>query len=407
MKTRILFVDDEPRVLSGLRRMLFGQDPEWETLFANSGPEALEIMAREAVDVLVTDMRMPGMDGAQLMHRVKDLHPGAIRIALSGYSDQETLQKAMLPAHQYLAKPVEPERLVSVIRHSLRANALLSDARLRTLIARIETMPSLPELYHSLMNEISKESPSLDKVAAIVESDPGMTANILKVVNSAYFGFSRKITTPISAVNLLGLKTLHSLVLTAHLFSQHEGDQAQPFSLQKLWEHSLRVSRLAEHLTLSEGGSRGAADNALMAGLLHDVGKIVLVNQLPEEYACILEQVRQEGLRPDVAEARALGVSHAQVGAFLLGLWGMPEEVVEAVARHHDPERQALGMDLGLAVLVSNILDHRNFVVNAGYQRPEFPGEALAQAGLQGRMEAWDDMAQELLAIGPDTCSLD
>lgn len=184
MKTSVLFVDDEPRVLDGLRRMLRSLRREWEMAFANSGQEALEIMARRPYDVIVSDMRMPGMDGAQLLDEVMRHHPDTIRIVLSGQSDQEQILQSMRPTHQYLTKPCSAETLQGTIRRAMKLRALLTDDKARALVGSTGSVPSLPAFYLELMEELDSSDPSIRDIVAIVSRDAAMTAKVLQVANS-------------------------------------------------------------------------------------------------------------------------------------------------------------------------------------------------------------------------------
>ena len=134
MKFQILFVDDDRKVLDGLRRMLSDKRREWDMLFAENGPAALEIMAANPVDVIVTDMRMPGMDGAELLDKVQEAHPGVVRLMLSGYTEKESLGKAFPPSHQFLSKPCPKDLLVSTIDNALQSRDLLASTGLRSLV---------------------------------------------------------------------------------------------------------------------------------------------------------------------------------------------------------------------------------------------------------------------------------
>jgi len=144
VKKRILFVDDEPNVLQGLQRMLRPLRDEWEMTFVSSGAEALQRLAQAPFDVIVSDMRMPNMDGAQLLTEVMQRHPEVIRIVLSGQANQEVVMKAVGPTHQYLAKPCDPESLKALVSQTSALRGLLTDATLKGLVASMKSLPSLP-----------------------------------------------------------------------------------------------------------------------------------------------------------------------------------------------------------------------------------------------------------------------
>lgn len=399
MKFNILFVDDEARVLDGLRRMLADQRREWRLHFAESGPAALELMAATPMDVIVSDMRMPGMDGAELLQRVQELHPGTIRLVLSGYAERESLGKAFLPSHQYLSKPCAKDLLVSAITSAIKSKYLLSSTGLRSLVGSITRLPSLPAFYAEFSAELARDEPSIAKLGAIVGRDVAMTAKLLKLVNSPFFGLSRKILNPTQALNLVGINLLKSLILTLTLFDSC--DVSIPgFSLRRLLDHSLRTARAAGKIAGMEGLPGEAREEFLTAGLLHDVGKLIIAANLTEAYAEIIGRVQRESRPVHVVEREVLGATHAEMGAYLLRLWGLPESVVEAVLLHHAPCTLDPGLPPALAVYCANILDHELVVINPGYFKPAMEPAYLQRSGLGQRLAAWRQGVREGCAGG-------
>ena len=252
-KKNVLFVDDEPNVTQGLKRMLRHMRREWEMAFAASGPEALEIMKGKRIDVIVSDMRMPGMDGSELLTIVREQYPDTIRIVLSGQSNKETILRAVGTAHQYLAKPCDPETLKQTVAKAFKLRRVVSGDRLKGLVSKMTILPSLPEIYTALLKEMCSEEPSLKRIAELIQSDMAMTAKILQVVNSAYFGIRREITSPEEAVRYLGLENVSALVLAANVFGQMEQKVRIPgFSMASLWSHSGEVGRLAQIILKAE-----------------------------------------------------------------------------------------------------------------------------------------------------------
>ena len=216
---RILFVDDEPMVLDGLRRMLRGMRNEWEMEFATSGHDALKILDGKRFNVIVTDMRMPGMDGCQLLNHVKELHPQVVRIVLSGHSDKDMVLKSIGPVHQFLSKPCDAETIKTTVARVCSMRDIMEDEALIKVVSGVESLPSLPELYSEVVDEVNSAEGSLNRVGEIISRDSGMSAKILQLVNSAFFGLPRHITSPVRAVQLLGLETVKALVLTVKIFS--------------------------------------------------------------------------------------------------------------------------------------------------------------------------------------------
>ncbi|NJB67814.1 putative nucleotidyltransferase with HDIG domain [Desulfobaculum xiamenense] len=389
MLRRILFVDDEPNVLSGLRRMLHGMRREWDMRFAASGAEALTLLASEPFDVVVSDMRMPVMDGAALLHEVMDRHPGVARIVLSGHSDLDLVVRSVLPAHQYISKPCTQEKLCEIIARALSVQELLSGSDIREMVSRIESLPSLPESCRLLNEELASPEPSLARVGAIISRDIAMSAKVLKLVNSSFFGFAAHIASPEQAVTMLGLRIMRALVLSVHIFTEFDSAALRDVSISRLWEHSMRVSMVCRKIASAMGLDQVGQDQCFIAGLLHDVGKLVLAATLPERYAGVIACVRRENRLVREVEFETLGTTHAEVGAYLMGLWGLPDPVIEAVAFHHAPMHAEGGMRPVGAVHIANWLDRECHVINSEYARESLDMEFVERLGCTDRLEQW------------------
>lgn len=334
---RVLFVDDEQRVLDGLKRMLRKQRHDWDMVFAMGGQEALTVFEAEPFDVVVSDMMMPGMDGVQLLSTIREKYPQTIRIALSGHADAAGLIRAVGPTHQFLSKPCPPEVLKATVERAMSLRRMIASDSVMRLVSGMDRIPSVPSVYRKLLVELRKDGVDLRCLGDIVETDLGMSAFILKLVNSAFFGSPRRETSIDRAISLIGLERLSSLVLVGSVFQEFDGSRIPGFSIQRLWHHSIRSARFASAIGTVEGSSEQMMDDVFTAALLHDVGKLVLASNLPEAYAQVMverENARESGSE---VEKRILGATHGQIGAYLLGVWGLPDSVVEAVAYHDEP----------------------------------------------------------------------
>ena len=383
-KTRILFVDDDRLTLLGLQRLLRPMRGEWEMTFVDSGAKGLEEAAAAPYDVVVADLSMPAMNGVEFLDRIMLTHPTSIRIVLTGEADPNLLLKVEGAAHQFLAKPCDLAVLSSVIQAARLANGRFRSDRVLDLVGGIKSLPAMPELYQEIVALAERESTTVEDLGGVVQRDPGMTANLLKLVNSAYFGLRQRVTHPAEAVAFLGVDTLKSLALVHGVFRQVPAFPAG-FDGAQLWQHSLEVAGLARAIARAEGAGSGAESAAFTGGLLHDVGLTILASALPEDYRRIQAILQVEPVEVAVAETRVLGVHHAEVGAHLLGLWGLPAPVVEAVARHHYPP---MGPAAGPSVAVwaaerlcADRGDHRVL----GLARPDLP----PPPELAARLEAW------------------
>lgn len=390
----ILFVDDEPNILDGLQRMLRSMRHEWEMSFAGSGPEALQILQEKPIDVIVSDMKMPGMDGAQLFQEVSERHPQVVRIILSGYSEKEINMKSVGTAHQYLSKPCESEVLKSTINRVCSLRDLLTDGNLRRLVSQLPTVPSLPHLYSELVDELGKEESSARKVGEIVKQDIGMTVKILQIVNSAFFGLRRRISDSREAVEFLGLDTIGSLTLGLGVISQFESHTSGIF-FADLWAHSIAVGVMANKIAATE--NREKANEAFTAGLLHDIGRVVLAVNLPKKFKEVNDLMRQENMTITTAERHVYDATHAEVGAYLLGLWGLPTQVVQAVAYHHIPsESKTDDFSALTAVHVANAIQEYTVLPDEKKVEPQFDLDYLERLSLLGRIPEWQEVYAEM-----------
>ncbi len=332
---RLLFVDDEQPALDALRYRLIRSSRKWTVDGTVSGPLAIEHMERQPYDVIVTDMRMPGMDGAELLGIISDRWPQTIRIVLSGYADLRQTIRLVPFAHQYLSKPCDPGQLEDVIDRCLLLHELLNGAALRTLVGRIRKLPSLPRIYSALQDMVRNDTATVHDVARLVAADAAITAKILQIVNSAFFRLAKRITNIEQAVSYLGFTAIRNIATSAEIFAQWGNRGPNTLDPDKLQAHAQAVAAAANALTLKTP----LADDTLLAGLLHDIGYWVLAHECSEELHKAVQLAAAESIPLHEAESRIMGASHAEVGAYLLGIWGFPYPIIEAVAHHHHPRR--------------------------------------------------------------------
>jgi HD-like signal output (HDOD) protein len=384
---RILFVDDDPAVLEGLKNLLRKQRRRWEMSFALGGKAALDELAGAPFDVVVSDMRMPGMDGAELLRRVKDLYPGVARVVLSGHADPEMVNRALPVAQQYLSKPCDGEVLRAVIERVCELQSLVAGTAVRELVGRVDKLPSIPETYFSLTRSIEDPTARTDDIARIVQRDPAMCAKVLQLVNSAYFGLSRPLSSVAHAISYLGLDLLRGLALTLNVFAAKE---PPGLSFDKLQRSSMLTARVAKQIV---SDSRDA-EAAFTAGLVHDIGTIILALTMPERYGEIMRAVAQRGVPAHVVELEMLGATHAEVGGYLLGVWGLPLPIVEAVAYHHALPTPRTRMDAALAVHVCHALAAPALLGEPASRELETLDMAsLEVAGVAHELPRWRELA--------------
>ncbi len=333
---RILFVDDEVNVLHGLRRMLHGRRHEWQTAFVTSGADALALMDSQQFDVVVTDMRMPGMNGAQLLAEVQHRHPAAVRFVLSGQSDMETAMRSVSVSHQFLSKPCDPELLRAAVDRCCRLQDMLQSPQLRDVLGSVSELPPLPDVYRQLTAALGREDVGLAEVADIVEQDIAIATKLLQLVNSSYFGLRRVVSDVRQAASFLGVNTIRDLVLSCGAFRQFAGRELPAgLSIAEEQDHAMQTARLARTLVTVTAEQ----EYAFLAGMMHGIGKLVCATHMPASMQRVLDSGGGSTRPFHVAEREVLGVGHAEIGAYVLGLWGLPYPVIEAVAHQNHPSR--------------------------------------------------------------------
>ncbi|MCA9727750.1 MAG: HDOD domain-containing protein [Candidatus Eisenbacteria bacterium] len=349
---QLLLVDDEPRVLQGLRRMLYSITGPSAIHLAESGDQALEILRAHPIDVIISDMRMPEMDGATLLGIVQREYPEVVRIILSGFSEREAAHRAVPVAHQFMSKPCEPAVLRETIARATNLRRRIVSEEIRAAVGPLTVLPPAPQLYHEINRVLLSTELSADAVADVLERDPGMCAKILQIANSAFFGLAQHTASVRHAINYLGTDTIRSLVLTLEVFGNlGPAAPAGKLSIPLLQEHCLFTANIVR---LLPGLEHRVREDAYTAALLHDIGLLVLAISAPHHLETSMAYAKEHGVALWTAEETLHGVTHAEVGAYLLGIWGLPLPIVDAVARHHH-EDAIDRLDLNAAVHVADL----------------------------------------------------
>jgi HD-like signal output (HDOD) protein len=389
---RILFVDDETRILDGLRRMLFRMRDEWEMEFVDSGEKALARLAAVPADVVVTDMRMPGMDGSQLLREVMQRHPGTMRIVLSGQCDQETVLKAVGPTHQFLTKPCDSAALVATVSRVCALRDQLLAPQVKQVVCEVQSAASDPPLHAALLAELESPAPSMQRVSEIVSRDVGMTAKVLQLVNSGFFGTPQRASHPAQAATLLGLDRMTALALSTDAFAPLEVDEANRPWMGALLHHCRAVADAARRIAEAETADAEVGDAAYTGGLLHAIGVLLLARDAPQRYGRVIESSRGEQKKLLEAEQEEFNATYNRVGAYLLALWGLPQDLVEIIALHPYPSASnAAEFGPLAAVHVANELLHEA----AAHQHPTVsPVDSafLERIGRAQRIDVWRDL---------------
>jgi HD-like signal output (HDOD) protein/ActR/RegA family two-component response regulator len=387
----IVFVDDERELLDGLRARLYKHRHDWNMQFLVSGDDAIATFEKQPVDLIVSDVRMPGMDGGQLLTVVKRRWPNAVRIIVSGYSDPVQAVRLTSLAHQYVAKPCDGRQLENIIERCFNLQDLLSEEPLRKVVGRIGKLPAMPKTYGRLQAALSQASVTAAEIGDIVNADAAIASKVLQITNSAFFRLRKPMVRIKDAVTYLGFATIRNLVLSAEIFSQWKSSPILPHvDPEKLQNHAQYAAAACKSLA----GGRATPDDAWLAGLLHDIGYWILIQECPNELAQALELLNSEQRPLFECERRTIGATHAQIGAYLLGLWGLPYAIVEAVALHHTPRAVTPhGYDLLGALAVSHALlqpESAHALVDSAAADSGTPVDAAYLAGLNAPFD-WQE----------------
>jgi putative nucleotidyltransferase with HDIG domain len=323
------------------------------------------------------------MDGWQLLAEVKELYPQTVRLVLSGHADAGAIMRLVGTAHQYIAKPGETENLKAAIAQTQLLKQLLGNNQLARLVGEVGTLPTCPKAFQDISNCLRQPNASVAEASRIIGRDVAMTANILKLVNSAFFGARQSITRVDRAVAYLGLDTVAALAIGHSLFQSSSGSSAPGgANLERLWQHSLQTAMAARAIAVVEKMPTPRVEAAFLTGMLHDVGRVV--------YATRSAPTISELANPHEDTFEQIAQHHAEVGAYLLGLWGFPSHIVAAAALHHTPSRRAdSGFDLTVLVHVADRLVHAQGENSGGPFELDFEEGLLDSLGLVDHVPKW------------------
>lgn len=399
MKKRILFVDDDPLLLELYTVAMEKEAHRWEIIRTERGASALEILATKDFDVVVSDMRMPGMDGTELMREVRRLYPRTSRIIISGIADQEEISRSLESTHQFLAKPIKLRELSATLSRIGNLDAFLLDEKLKSLVGQLDSLPSFPSIYLQIIRELNTDDPSIEAIAGIAIQDPALTVKMLQVANSAAFGLAHQVSNPFEAIQFIGLNAVRSIALSAHVFKNFEHTDFKNFSAHQLWEDALRCAQITRLIMRLEKVDEGETEDACTAAMLRNVGKLMLAKSLPQEFGQSLELAAGQDFTLAEAEQKILGAAHTGVAAYLFGLWGLPAPMVEAVAFHLQPAESEMQSVGPLAVVhVAHVFAAELWPDKTSGRPAALDENYLNAIGLNGHVKKWRSETKRMFA---------
>ena len=386
---KILLVGNNGDEKANLQRSLASPNHEWDVDWISGGQQALEQLSRASYDAIICHMDLPGLSGVNLLEIVRKHYPHIMRFMLSEATSAENQYKTAGTAHQIL--PLNHQKTwPSTLQRSFALNYLLQQPELKRLVLKLRNLPSLPSLYTDMMAEIESSDASLEHIGNIISRDPAMCAKILQLINSPFFGLSRSVISPSQATTLLGIDIIRGLVLSINVFSQFNPMTLEKLGIMSLWEHSTHVGAYAKTIARGEHVDKKTIDFSFTAGMLHDIGKLVLADNLPVQYYSALGTSARKEIELCLAEKEIFGANHAQVGAYLLGLWGLPQPIVEAVAFHHNPaDFPSTGFSAVTAVHTANYIEHQNHPAQWTRKTSLLQGDYIERLGVGTHLSGW------------------
>jgi putative nucleotidyltransferase with HDIG domain len=371
MQTCVLFVDDEPLILSLYEALSGDLGPDFTVKTARDGREALDVLERTQAQIVVSDLEMPEMAGGELLTHVERKYPEAMRVVISGYDDELHVAKCLTFGHRYLRKPIEPETLASTLQRLAALQQALSEEPLKSLVSSSDALPSPPETYLRLSESLQANSSGTDDFATIIADDPLLSDKLLGIANSPEFGLSIEIESIKELFEVVGVHVVRALILGLHTKDFFAPRTRNHALFDELWKHSLQTASFARKLASADRQNFRDCQTAYVAGLLHDIGKFIIA----------------ANAKPERGPGEA---NHAAVGAYLLGLWGLPEPIVATAELHHSLH------------LVTSHSYYPIVYVHAG-QNLGFAGRVdqldldfLSKAGKTDRVPVWQELLLKL-----------
>lgn len=383
----LLFVDDEPLVRETYELFASPLRPFYNVFTAASGDEGVKLLKSNRFDVVITDLTMPGMDGLQFLAHVVRHQPDTARLIISGYADRLKVARCLFVGHRYFDKPCDTRSLTELLVRLASFREVVSNDKVRRIIGGLGSLPGPPETYLKIEKVLESPESSVQDISEVVEQDVAVTAKLLQIVNSAHFGLRRKVISADDAIQLVGIEAVRGLVLGLQAFAGYQNNPSKKAPPADLWDHSLRTAFLARRIAKNEDFPFQSCQRAFLAGLLHDVGRIVIHGNAPEENAEVLDFARRFRISASEAERRRFGADHAQIGAYLLTLWGIDEEVVSIVQHHASPAAYK-GND-SAALTAVHVAHHIDANDSQSYPLDSEALASLGAVGLEARVEEY------------------
>lgn len=375
---KVIFVDDEPMVLNGIKRALFKTD--WDIVYATSGAQALEILQEFSADYIVSDMRMPGMNGAELLEKVSELYPSIVRIILSGHADLDLSARATYVAHQWYNKPCDPQTLKIELERINEVRCGMPYGEIQKLVGQVQSLPSIPKTFIKIKSILRDTAVTMKDVSSLISEDPSLTAKVLQVANSSFFVTSAKVSSIDDAIIRLGVDVICNIVVVAEIYANFDGASSDYF--EEILQRSLNTAKLASSIV-----EKPLRDTTMLVGILHNIGELILDQINPEAMDTYLAK-RIIGADNETLEQSLFQVDSIQIASYLLHLWHFPYSIIECVILQNKPKK-LISAEFGCAAAI--------YIAKRISNQLEVDQDVISHFDISNQLETWCDKVEQEL----------
>lgn len=395
MSDKCLLVVGGAESLAGeLRRLAQHSQHGWSVERCDSGQGAYATLDTKRIAAIVAHDRLPDVQTLAFLEQVRKTHPNVARLVNAPSTAPEAVMLSMKVAHAASQVGVGHKgvsELLDAVERTSRVQHRIHSDQVRSVTNGLDRLPAVPSTYFELVRLAGRSDVSVQDVSNVIERDPVMCVKILQLVNSAFFGMTRRVAAIQQAVSMLGIDLLKGMVLSAHVFATFEAQKAGGFSLELFQKYSIGVARLAKAIA----PQNRSTEAVFTTGLVHDIGKMILAIRFPEKFAAINQCVAETGAAVQEVERAYLGTTHSEVGAAMLDMWGLPWPVIEAVAYHHCPFELSAGLTGDFSLLAAiHAADALKGIYTCGEPVERLDTRFLETVGFGDQVSQWHALAK-------------
>lgn len=395
MGRSILCVSDQEDTLNICKDIFKSYNPKWGICYAENLRSALILFEQNPFDLVVADARMAGNDGLTLLNGIMRSAPLTNRIAIADDRNRQYLKNSLNLVHQWVMADDLKAKLRGAVERVLVVSDICGSQDIKDLLSEIEVIPSIPSLYKEMLQLLNDDEASIHDVGHLIASDIAMTAKVLQLVNSAFFGLCRRIHSAEEAAVFIGIDTLKGLVLSLQAFAALSVDGISDQYVDEMWRHAVTTAAFARSVAMCETKDKELINSAFTAGMLHDIGRLLLMDNMPKKYLRYVECLSRDTEAEIKLERIIFGATHQEIGAYLLNTWGLPNSIVDPVLFHHNPPQRVEGFSPTVAVSVADTLYYD--LVGTSGARPRSKSLAYKSEVSDVKSQTWVDACVNVL----------